>query len=321
MNLKEIEYIVTLAEEGKLARAAQRLFITPSALTQQVSNLEHEIGLPLFERSRSGWSPTRAGQIYLSSARQILQIRQETDRRLQDLSDSQKGNLSIGVTSEHGTTTFTHIYPAFHKQFPEVTINIYEANVRTQQQMICTGKLDLGILTLSEEQQTEDLYIPLAQEEILLAIPSLHPACGKAVPTEKSPYPELDPNLVRYEPFAMMYKESTMYEVICQAFRIYGFYPETLFFAQRFCHNTGKWCLPGSAAASFQAILLPAAIRMFLNMFPTFPFPHIRSGISVPAGKREAISQQQQTVSSGCPRNTGESLSCESFLLSFSFRV
>ena len=40
-----------------------------------------EIGLPLFERSRSGWSPTRAGQIYLSSARQILQIRQETDRR------------------------------------------------------------------------------------------------------------------------------------------------------------------------------------------------------------------------------------------------
>ena len=114
-----------------------------------------------------------------------------------------------------------------------MTINIYEANVRTQQQMICTGKLDLGILTLSEEQQTEDLYIPLAQEEILLAIPSLHPACGKAVPTEKSPYPELDPNLVRYEPFAMMYKESTMYEVICQAFRIYGFYPETLFFAQR----------------------------------------------------------------------------------------
>ena len=162
-----------------------------------------------------------------------MQIRQETDRRLQDLSNSQKGNLSIGVTSEHGTTTFTHIYPAFHKQFPEVTINIYEANVRTQQQMICTGKLDLGILTLSEEQQTEDLYIPLAQEEILLAIPSLHPACGKAVPTEKSPYPELDPNLVRYEPFAMMYKESTMYEVICQAFRIYGFYPETLFFAQR----------------------------------------------------------------------------------------
>ena len=191
-----------------------------------------------------------------------------------------------------------------------MTINIYEANVRAQQQMIRTGKLDLGILTLSEEQQTEDLYIPLAQEEILLAIPSLHPACGKAVPTEKSPYPELDPNLVRYEPFAMMYKESTMYEVIRKPCFSHSVLPQHW-----------KWCLPGSAAASFQAILPPAAIRMFLNMFTTFPFPHIRSGISVPAGKREAISQQQQTVSSGCPRNTGESLSCESFLLSFSFRV
>ena len=168
MNLKEIEYIVTLAEEGKLARAAQRLFITPSALTQQVSNLEHEIGLPLFERSRSGWSPTRAGQIYLSSARQILQIRQETERRLQDLSDSQKGNLSIGVTSEHGTTTFTHIYPAFHKQFPEVTINIYEANVRAQQQIIRTGNLDLLIGThklLQKNMEFKDLGLLVIDEE------------------------------------------------------------------------------------------------------------------------------------------------------------
>ncbi len=57
MNLKEIEYIVTLAEEGKLARAAQRLFITPSALTQQVSNLEHEIGLPLLSVPEAAGPP------------------------------------------------------------------------------------------------------------------------------------------------------------------------------------------------------------------------------------------------------------------------
>ncbi|MFR5731989.1 MAG: LysR family transcriptional regulator [Clostridium sp.] len=208
MNLKEIEYIVTLAEEGKLARAAQRLFITPSALTQQVSNLEHEIGLPLFERSPKRLVSHQGRSDLPSSAPPDPADPPGNRTQASGSVRLPERKFKYWCYSEHGTTTFTHIYPAFHKQFPEVTINIYEANVRAQQQMIRTGKLDLGILTLSEEQQTEDLYIPLAQEEILLAIPSLHPACGKAVLTEKSPYPELDPNLVRYEPFAMMYEKN-----------------------------------------------------------------------------------------------------------------
>lgn len=233
MNLKELEYIVTIAREQKLARAAEKLFVTPSALTQQVNNLEHRLGLPLFYRSRSGWSPTEAGEVYLESARRILLIQQETGKRLQDLSDARQGTLTVGITSEHGSSTFTHIYPAFHQQYPEVTINIYETNVRSQQQMLASGELDLGILTLSEQQQTDDIYIPLAEEELLLAVPDIHPACRKAVPTEKSRYPELDPAWVRHEPFAMMYKQSTMYEVISKTFRQYSFYPDTLFYAQR----------------------------------------------------------------------------------------
>ena len=233
MNLKEIEYIVMIAQEQKLSRAAEKLFITPSALTQQVSSLERRLGLPLFYRSRSGWTPTEAGEVYLKSARQILQIQHETGKKLQDLADVRQGTLTVGITSEHGSSTFTHIYPAFHKQYPEVTINIYETNVRSQQQMLSSGKLDLGILTLSEHQQTDDIYIPLAEEELLLAIPDIHPACQKAVMSERSRYPELDPAHVCYEPFAMMYKQSTMYEVISKTFQQFEFYPDTLFYAQR----------------------------------------------------------------------------------------
>lgn len=233
MNTKEIEYIVTIAEEKKLARAAEKLFVTPSALTQQVSSLERRLGLPLFYRSRSGWTPTEAGAVYLKSAQEILQIQHETDKKLQDLAEACKGTLSVGITSEHGSSTFTHIYPAFHKQYSEVTINIYETNVRRQQQMLVSGELDLGILTLSEHQQTDDVYIPLAKEELLLAIPDLHPACQKAVPTTASLYPELHPVHVCHEPFAMMYKQSTMYEVISKTFQEYDFHPDTLFYAQR----------------------------------------------------------------------------------------
>lgn len=233
MNLKEIEYIVTIAEEKKLARAAEKLFVTPSALTQQLNNIEREIGTPLFYRSRNGWVPTDAGLIYLKSAKEILQIRHETDKRLQDLVAAHQGTLTVGITSEHGTSMFTYIYPRFHKLYPEVTINIYENNVRGQQQMLAAGELDLGILTLSEQQRTDDIYIPLAKEEILLAIPSILPACQRARSTTCSSYPELDLTHVQYEPFAMMYKQSTMYEMIHKCFQECQFYPDTLFYTQR----------------------------------------------------------------------------------------
>ena len=72
MNLKELEYVVAIADEKSLTKAAERLFITPSALTQQVLRLENELHAPLFIRSRSGWQPTEAGEIYLEAARKIL---------------------------------------------------------------------------------------------------------------------------------------------------------------------------------------------------------------------------------------------------------
>ena len=102
MNLKEIEYIVKIAEERNVTRAAKKLFLTPSALNQQLLHLEREIGTPLFFRSRTGWSPTEAGEVYLSAAREMLRLKRETYHRLQDITDAKKGSLSIGFPPERG---------------------------------------------------------------------------------------------------------------------------------------------------------------------------------------------------------------------------
>ena len=72
MDLKQIEYILKIAEEKNITHAAEKLFITQSALNQQLLKLEKELGCPLFYRSRTDWRPTPAGEIYLDAARQIL---------------------------------------------------------------------------------------------------------------------------------------------------------------------------------------------------------------------------------------------------------
>lgn len=180
MNLKELEYVVAIADEKSLTKAAERLFITPSALTQQVLRLENELHAPLFIRSRSGWQPTEAGEIYLEAARKILFIRQDAYNRLQDQIQRSAYSLTIGLPPERGTDMFSRIYAPFRERFPDVTIQLRETSVHTQQDLIRSGQLDLGFLTLSEAQMTKDEYVSLWEEEILLAVPQKYPEARPA---------------------------------------------------------------------------------------------------------------------------------------------
>lgn len=229
MNLRDVESIVKIAEEGNIARAAERLFITPSALTQQLQHLEEEIGTPLFTRSRKGCRLTEAGTIYLESARKLLQIRRDTYNRLQDISETKKGTLSIGLPPERGVNMFRYLYPRFHQRYPDITIRVHEVNVRRQQAMIAEGELDLGFMTLCEHQKTADNYELLHEEEILLAVPEGHPACRLAVPAKDRLFPELDIRCLQHEPFALIFNGSTLREFEDQIFQEAGFAPSILF--------------------------------------------------------------------------------------------
>lgn len=229
MNLRDIEYVVKIAEEQNLTRAAEKLFVTPSALTQHLSHLEKEIGTPLFFRSRNGWTPTVAGKIYLKTAQEMLYMQRETYKQLQDVVTARKGFLSIGFPPERGVSMFTSVYPAFHQAYPNITINVWEVSVRQQQQMIAAGELDIGFMTLCEKHRTEDIYIPINSEELILAVPTGHPACDRAVLEPGSEFPVLELKQLRYEPFALMYHGSTVREFVDEIFRQEDLHPTVLF--------------------------------------------------------------------------------------------
>ena len=72
MDLKQIEYIVKIAETGNITRAAEQLFVTQSALNQQLLKLENALGIKLFYRRKHDLTPTDAGKLYLKYGRQML---------------------------------------------------------------------------------------------------------------------------------------------------------------------------------------------------------------------------------------------------------
>mgnify|MGYP002748022952 FL=1 len=152
MDLKQIEYIVKIAETGNITRAAEQLFVTQSALNQQLLKLENALGIKLFYRRKHDLTPTDAGKVYLKYGRQMLIEKREAYNIINDLAQDNLGHLSFTFSRERGLDMFVATYPAFHRQFPGIIVEPHEMRVHNQQLQIAQGYVDLGLVTLSEQQ-------------------------------------------------------------------------------------------------------------------------------------------------------------------------
>lgn len=228
MDTKQIEYILKIAEENNITRAAEKLFITQSALNQQLLKLEKELGTPLFHRSRTNWRPTEAGNIYIQGARELLRIKKITYNQIRDVANVKKGILSIGFTPGRGIIMFAAVYPSFHRKYPDITVEPVEKGVKELQSMIADDQLDIAFLTLSEKDRTRDEYLTLRNEEFVVAVPAFHPLGELAAPPGE-PLAVIGLDALRYEPFVTMDKHSTTRPIVDRIFEEAGIKPNILF--------------------------------------------------------------------------------------------
>ena len=228
MDTKQIEYILKIAEENNITKAAEKLFITQSALNQQLLKLEKELGTPLFHRSRANWRLTEAGEIYIEGAKTALQIKNTTYNKIYDVVSARKGHLTIGLTPGRGLRMFTAIYPELHRNYPNLDVRPIEMRVRAQQEAIARGEVDVGLMTLRSIDRTIDTYYPLKKEELVLMIPAAHPLAEKAA-APGEPLATMDLTALRYEPFVLMDKSSTLRSACDTLFEKAGFVPNILF--------------------------------------------------------------------------------------------
>ena len=229
MDLKQLEYMVQIAEEKNITKAAEKLFITQSALNQQLLKLEKELGSPLFYRSRTNWHLTEVGEIYIDAAKKIIGVKKETYNRISDLINMKNTHLSIGLTPERGISMFASVYPEFHKIYPNIILEPIELSVRQQEAMIDRRELDVGFLTLPDDMKKSDnIYNSILKEDIIVAVPSNHPLAkeGSIYGTALN---DIDLGLLRDDNFVLIYKGSTIRNAINPLFQAAGFSPKLLF--------------------------------------------------------------------------------------------
>ncbi len=227
MDLTSLGYIVAVAEQRQLSKAADIVHVTSSALSQCIKKIEDELGLPLFEKIDSRtFHLTTAGRIYVDAAKKILKTKDEAYREIRDVYHTVRGRFTFGCSPKRGLAMFSNVYPTFHKVYPDVRIDLVEANLNKLYDWVLDGSVDIAIITpLLRELDTVNHEL-MDQEEIVLAIPVGHPRAylgGQGLVGSIS-IPELE--YFRNDDWVLSNKGSMHRNLTDEIFKEAGFFPQ-----------------------------------------------------------------------------------------------
>ncbi len=176
MDLRQLRYLVTLAEERHFTRAAEREHIAQPALSQQIRRLEREFNLPLVERTTRSVAITNAGQTLVSRARRILAEVDAATAEMQRLGGLQTGHVSVGAMHTMGPIDVSLALAIFHQRRPGVELTVREQSSEELAEMLRVDELDLAFLSVTERIESHGLGLQqLVSEELAVVVPPDHP--------------------------------------------------------------------------------------------------------------------------------------------------
>jgi len=173
MNLRDLRYLVALAEHRHFGRAAEASFVSQPTLSTQIKKLEDELGVALVERTPRKVLLTEVGREIVQRARDVLneveQIRSIARRTL----DPESGTVRLGIFPTLGPYLLPHVVPKIRERFPRLELLLVEEKTEVVLRMLREGRLDAGVLALpihDDQLHAEFLF----EEPFVLAVPENH---------------------------------------------------------------------------------------------------------------------------------------------------
>ena len=180
MNLRDLKYLVALADLRHFGKAADACFVSQPTLSTQIRKLEEELGVALVERAPRNVMLTAAGQDVVQRARRIVgeveQMREAARRSM----DPESGSLRLGVFPTLAPYLLPHVVPQLRERFPKLELLLVEDKSDVLLQRVREGKLDAALLALP--MHDEQLHAELLFEEpFVFAAPLQHPLASRTV--------------------------------------------------------------------------------------------------------------------------------------------
>jgi LysR family transcriptional regulator, benzoate and cis,cis-muconate-responsive activator of ben and cat genes len=218
MELRHLRYFVAVADTLNFRKASALVHIEQSPLSQQIRNLEHEIGVDLFTRTKRRVALTHAGQVFLAEARAILARSDESMDRARRAARGSIGNLAIAYLTSMTNAFTDQVIREYRRRFPGVALSFSDLVPTTILQSISQRTADVGLLRgifPHEGLVVEDL----GSEPLIVVLPRDHPLTAKEKLTGKD---------LMHEPFVLVPDEGAMgmNDIIRAYCREHGFTPQ-----------------------------------------------------------------------------------------------
>lgn len=169
MTLLSCQIFSTIAQEGSFARAAERLHLTPSAISHAVAGMENECGFPLFTRTKAGVTMTAAAESLLPAIRRVLASTESLEQSIAQINGLHKGVLRLGVFNSACVVWLPQLVPAFQAEYPGIDVQIFQGSYADIAAWLKSGTAELGFLSNFCAQDLD--FLPLYTDPLVCIAP------------------------------------------------------------------------------------------------------------------------------------------------------
>jgi LysR family hydrogen peroxide-inducible transcriptional activator len=179
MNLKDLKYLVALADTGHFGRAAERSFVSQPTLSAQLKKLEQTLGVKLVERQPKNVQLTEAGRQIVVHARRMLDEANQIVALGRNSADPLSGRLKVALIPTIGPYLLPRVMQKIRKALPHLRLMLYEHRTEGLLKLLHDGEIDLGILALPTPLDGLESRV-LYRESFTVAVPNGHVLAGKS---------------------------------------------------------------------------------------------------------------------------------------------
>jgi LysR family hydrogen peroxide-inducible transcriptional activator len=179
LKLKDLRYLVAVADTRHFGRAAERTFVSQPTLSAQLKKLEEYLGVQLIERAPKRVSLTAAGAEIVERARRIVEASEEIVELAKGHSDPLAGRIKLALLPTIGPYLLPHVAAKLRKQLPRLELMLYEYQTDVMLEKLHSGEIDVGILALPvplDGFESCELY----KEPFMVAMPAAHRLAARA---------------------------------------------------------------------------------------------------------------------------------------------
>jgi DNA-binding transcriptional LysR family regulator len=258
MEFKQLRSFIEVVHQGGFTQAGQTLHISQSAVSKQVAQLEHSLGVALLDRQGSQLHLTAAGSVVLQRAEEMLRLRNELLSELDDLSALARGELRLGLPLLGSDALFAGLFAEYRRRYPNISVQLIEGGSLTIEQAVLNGELELGgSLTPNNPAFA---FQPFCNEPMDVLLPADHALAGSA---------QIELAQLAETPFLLYQRSFVLNDRLLQACLKQGFTPkeggrsgQADFLAALVAAGQGAVLLPRVVARGLER---PGVVRLTLS--------------------------------------------------------